>query len=249
MKYTDKKVAVITGASSGIGRAIAKKFAENGLKVVLGARTSEELAELKKELGTEEGEAIYRTCDMTSMDQVNGLIQAAKDTFGELHILVNNAGLMPLSYLKNRHLDEWEEMVDVNVKGVLKATYAALPLLKKQDSSHIINIASADGRTIYEGGAVYAATKAAVIKFSEGIRTELSPEFNIHVTCIDPGTVDTPLRESITDEELLNDKESSWTEDEAKLMADDIAELAYFAISRPDRVNLTEMIVKPTGKG
>ncbi|MFA0963775.1 SDR family oxidoreductase [Roseivirga sp. BDSF3-8] len=249
MKYIDNRIAVVTGASSGIGKAIARKFVKSGIKVVLGARSADELAELKQELKDEEGEVVYRTCDMTNQEQVVGLIRAAEETFGGLHILVNNAGVMPLSYLKNRHLEEWEQMVDVNIKGVLKATYAALPYLKEQNSSHIINIASADGRTIYPGGAVYAATKAAIIKFSEGIRTELSPSHNIHVTCIDPGTVDTPLRENITDEELLEDNKDSWTEDEAKLLAEDIAECALFAISQPERVNLSEMIVKPTGKG
>lgn len=240
------KVAIVTGASSGIGRAIARALAQKGVKVVLASRNMDELNELKNEIEEKGGTAIVIQTDVTKTKEAETLVKQTVDKWKQLDIVVNSAGLMPLSYLKNRHIDEWLQMVDVNVKGTLITTYAALAPMKKQKSGHFINLASIDGRELYEGGAVYGATKAAVIAFSRTLRMELSPEFNIRITCLEPGTVDTPLRESITDQEFINDQD--WDKDEAKLQPEDIAAAVLYAVQQPQSVNVNEIVIKPTGK-
>ena len=240
------KVALVTGASSGIGKAIAKALAQHGCRVVLASRNTEKLNQLKKEIENNGGKALVISTDVTSTKEVEALVKQTLEQWQQLDIVVNSAGLMPLSYLKNRHLDEWLQMVDVNVKGTLITTYAALPAMKKQQSGHFINLASIDGKELYAGGAVYGATKAAVIAFSRALRMELSPEFNIRITCLEPGTVDTPLRESITDQEFLEDQE--WGDDEAKLQPEDIARAVLYAAQQPASVNVNEIVIKPTGK-
>ena len=240
------KVAIVTGASSGIGRSIAKALAKAGARVVLASRNTEELKQLKGEIEKEKGTALVIQTDVTNTKEVESLVKQTVDRWQHLDIVVNSAGLMPLSYLKNRHLDEWLQMVDVNVKGTLITTYAALAPMKKQKSGHFINLASIDGREFYAGGAVYGATKAAVIAFSRTLRMELSPEFNIRITCLEPGTVATPLREGITDQEFLEDQD--WGEDEAKLQPEDIARAVLYAAQQPASVNVNEIVIKPTGK-
>ena len=153
---------------------------------------------------------------------------------------------MPLSYLKNLHLEEWLETIEVNLKGILRCTHEALPFMMKQKDGHIVNIASVDGKELYKGGAVYGASKAGIIALSRAMRMELSPEFNIRITSIEPGTVDTDLREDITDKELLKDKD--YGGDEPKLDPQHIADAVWYAISQPDSVNVNELVVKPTGK-
>lgn len=243
MKLQDK-VAIITGASSGIGRAVAKAFNEKGVRVVLAARNEKKLKDLRAEL---KGEAMVMPTDVTDTNQMQDLTDATLKKYGRIDIMVNNAGIMPLSYLKNRHIHEWLETVDVNIRGVMNGTYTVLPAMQKQACGHIINIASVDGKELFPGGSVYGATKAAIIAFSKGMRMELSPEFNIRVTCIEPGTVDTPLRDSITDEELLSDKDYD-DPDEPKLDPEDIARSILFAVSEPDGVNINELLIKPTQK-
>jgi NADP-dependent 3-hydroxy acid dehydrogenase YdfG len=177
---------------------------------------------------------------------VEAAFKEISNKFDHIDILVNCAGVMPLSYLKNRHLEEWLQTIEVNVKGSLRCINEALPAMKEQKNGHIINIASVDGKELFPGGAIYGASKAAVIALSHAMRMELSPEFNIRVTAIEPGTVDTPLREDITDQELLNDKEFS--EDEPKLSPEDLANAVIYATTQPDSVNVNEILVKPTGK-
>lgn len=241
-----EQVVIVTGASSGIGAAIAKAMAREGMRVVLCARNKEKLNNLQQQIKQDGGQALVITADVTSPVEVEKLVQKTLDQWQRLDIVVNSAGLMPLSYLKNRHLEEWLQMIDVNVKGTLITTYAALPQMKKQQSGHFINLASIDGRELYAGGAVYGASKAAVIAFSRAMRMELSPEFNIRITCLEPGTVDTPLREGITDQEFLEDQD--WGEDEAKLQPEDIARAVLYAVQQPQSVNINEIVIKPTGK-
>lgn len=240
------KVVIVTGASSGIGAAVAKALAREGMRVVLSARNKEKLNNLQQQIKQDGGQAMVIPADVTKPAEVEALVQKTLTQWQRLDIVVNSAGLMPLSYLKNRHLEEWLQMIDVNVKGTLIMTYAALPQMKKQQSGHFINLASIDGRELYAGGAVYGASKAAVIAFSRALRMELSPEFNIRITCLEPGTVDTPLRESITDQEFLEDQD--WGEDEAKLQPEDIARAVLYAIQQPQSVNVNEIVIKPTGK-
>lgn len=240
------KVAIVTGASKGIGKATAKALAAAGAKVVLAARDTEKLKQVQQEITGYGGQATIAETDVTVQEQVEAMAKKALDAYGTIDILVNSAGLMPLSYMKNRHLQEWEKMVDVNLKGILKTVYAVLPTMAENKSGHIINIASIDGRVMYPGGAVYGATKAAVIALSEGLRMELSPNFNIRITTLEPGTVDTDLRKAVTDKELLNDMD--WSEDEAKLEPADIAQSILYALTLPARANVNEILLKPSGK-
>ena len=246
MTDLNNKVAIVTGASSGIGKATAKTLAREGARVVLASRSEDKLNKLKAEIEQDGGEALVVPTDVTEPKAVENLVKKTLEKWQQLHIVVNSAGIMPLSYLKNRHLEEWLKMVDVNLKSILITTYAALPQMKEQKSGHFINIASVDGKEYYEGGAVYGATKAAVIAFSTTMRMELSPEYNIRVTCLEPGTVDTPLRKGISDEEFLEDQD--WGEGEAKLQVEDIANAVIYALKQPERVNVNEILIKPTGK-
>jgi len=239
----EKNVAVITGASSGIGKAIAEKLSAENYIVVLASRNFEKLKNISEELS---GESLPIETDVSSTESVSKAFGQIVDKYKRIDVLVNSAGIMPLTYLKNRHLDEWLSTIEVNVKGTLRCIHAALPIMKKQKSGHIINIASVDGKEIFEGGAIYGASKAAVIELSRAMRMELSPEFNIRVTAIEPGTVDTRLREDITDEELLEDK--NYGNGEAKLEPKNIADAVFYAVSQPASVNVNELLVKPTGK-
>lgn len=237
------KVAVITGASSGIGMAIAKKLSKEKCKVVLASRSVDKLKKLQKELPAE---SMVVEMDVSSTESVTRAFSEIQEKNDRIDILVNSAGIMPLTYLKNRHLDEWLSTIEVNVKGTLRCIYSALPKMKTQNDGHIVNIASVDGKEIFPGGAVYGASKAAVIELSKAMRMELSPEYNIRVTAIEPGTVETNLREDITDEELLKDK--NYNENEPKLKVENIADAVFYAVSQPDTVNVNELLVKPTGK-
>lgn len=239
----ENKVAVITGASSGIGKAIAEKLAGENYRIVLASRSVDKLKEIQKNLDTE---TLVVELDVSSTESVAKAFNKIEEKFNRIDILVNSAGIMPLTYMKNRHLDEWLSTIEVNVKGTLRCIYSVLPLMKKQKDGHIVNIASVDGKEIFAGGAVYGASKAAIIELSRAMRMELSPEFNIRVTAIEPGTVETDLRSDITDEELLNDK--NYDEDEPKLRAKNIADAVFYAISQPASVNVNELLVKPTGK-
>lgn len=237
------KVAIVTGASSGIGKAIAKALSGAGCKVVLASRSVDKLKDLQEEL--KHGSMVVRM-DVKDSESVEGAFKDIWDEFGEVHILVNCAGVMPLTFLKNQHLEEWLETIEVNVKGTLRCINAVLPAMKNQMDGHIVNIASVDGIEVFKGGAVYGASKAAVIALSRAMRMELSPEFNIRVTSIEPGTVATNLRDDITDRELLDEKD--YSEDEPKLKPQNIADAVLYAVTQPDSVNVNELLIKPTGK-
>jgi NADP-dependent 3-hydroxy acid dehydrogenase YdfG len=239
----ENKIAVVTGASSGIGKATAIALSEKGCKVVLASRSMDKLKEVQQEI---KGESYVVAMDVTDSESVQGAFKDIWDKYGQVDVLINCAGVMPLSYLKNRHIEEWLQTIEVNVKGTLRCINEVLPAMKTQKNGHIINIASVDGKEIFQGGAVYGASKAAVIALSKAMRMELSPAFNIRVTAIEPGTVATNLREDITDQELLNDKQ--YSDDEAKLDPKDIAEAVLYALSQPDKVNVNELLIKPTGK-
>lgn len=236
------KVAVITGASSGIGKSIAEELSKKGCKVALASRSVDKLKEIGKGLS----QSFEVELDVTSDKSVHEAFEKIYDHFGRIDILVNSAGVMPLTYLKNEKLEDWLQTIEVNVKGTLRCIHAVLPEMKKQNSGHIINIASVDGKEIFEGGAVYGASKAAVIELSKAMRMELSPDFNIRVTSIEPGTVETSLREDISDEELLKDKD--YGGDEPKLSPKNIADAVLYATTQPDSVNVNELLIKPTGK-
>jgi len=236
------KVAVVTGASSGIGKSIAEELSKKGCKVALASRSLDKLKDIGKGLS----DSFEVEMDVTNNESVTDAFEKIYDQFGQIDILVNCAGVMPLTYLKNRKLEDWLQTIEVNVKGTLRCVHAVLPMMKKQKSGHIINIASVDGKEIFEGGAVYGASKAAVIELSRAMRMELSPDFNIRVTSIEPGTVATDLRDDISDEELLEDKD--YGNGEPKLDPKNIADAVLYATSQPDSVNVNELLIKPTGK-
>jgi len=240
------KTIIITGASSGIGEATALKLAKEGANVVLTARREERLEKLKSKIEElNAGKALVITGDVTNKDNFKSSVSRTMEEFGSIDGLINNAGLMPLSYIKNLHTDEWDKMIDVNIKGVLNGVAAVLPTMMDQKSGNIINISSSAARKVYPGGAVYSATKSAVKIFSEGLRMELAPKFNINVTSIEPGFVDTELAYSITDEEIKEGLLSNFKE-MTPLEAEDIAEAIYYSLTQPTRANVNDVYIMPT---
>jgi len=239
------KVAIITGASSGIGYATSLALSKVGVKVAIGARRIDRLEKLEKEIKNNGHEVISQKLDVTQKSDCNAIVDSAVKKWGTVDILVNNAGLMPLSFVKKLKVDEWEQMVDVNIKGVLFCTAAVLPILLEKKSGHIINISSVAGRIVFPAGSVYCATKHAVTAFSEGLRQELSPRSNIRVTSIEPGVVATELTNTITDESLKEFVKTS-TKNMESLKAEDIANTILFAIQAPNHVNVNEVLIRPT---
>ena len=238
------KVAIITGASSGIGRATALALAKAGAKVAAGARRTDRLDSLEKQIGS--GEVMIQKLDVTKKSDCDSFVEAVIKKWGTVDILVNNAGLMPLSFFKNLKVDEWDQMIDVNIKGVLYCTAAAIPHMIAKKSGHIVNISSVAGRIVFPAGSVYCATKHAVAAFSEGIRQELSQRANIRVTCIEPGVVATELLNTITDKSLEKFVEASKQMD--ALQAEDIASAILFAVNSPAHMNVNEILIRPTGQ-
>ena len=192
------KVVVITGASSGLGEATARLLSAQGASVVLGARRQDRIRLLASDLNDGGGKAIAVTMDVTDRAQVKTLVDTAAQAYGRVDVMINNAGLMPQAPLERFKVDEWDRMIDVNLKGVLYGIAAALPYMQQQKSGHFINVSSVAGHKVGPGFAVYAATKHAVRALSEGLRMEVKP-YNIRTTVISPGAVATELPDSITD--------------------------------------------------
>ncbi|WP_405605447.1 SDR family oxidoreductase [Polaribacter sp. Asnod1-A03] len=238
------KVVIITGASSGIGKATALKMAKEGAKVVLTARSENKLKDLAKEIEKGKGTALVITADVTKIDEFKKVVEKAKKEFGTVHILINNAGLMPLSYVEKFKTGDWNKMVDVNIKGVLNGVEAVLPTLIENKNGHIINISSTAAYNYFPGGAVYCATKAAVQMFSEGLRKEISAKHGINVTSIEPGAVDTSLFETITDEDIL--EELKGMKKMTSLQAEDIANAIFYAVNQPKRANINNIHILPS---
>lgn len=238
-----ERVALVTGASSGIGRATALALAKIGMRVALGARRTDRLEDLESEIAAAGGTAASYTVDVTQRGACQDFVDDAVRRWGRVDILVNNAGLMPLSFVKNLHIDEWDRMIDVNIKGVLYCTAAALPHMLEAGSGHIVNVSSVAGRIVFPAGSVYCATKHAVTAFSEGLRQELSARKGIRVTCIEPGVVATELTDTITDGSLKGFVEGS--KNMAALQSEDIAAAVVYAASSPKHVNVNEILIRP----
>jgi NADP-dependent 3-hydroxy acid dehydrogenase YdfG len=196
MQGIKDKVVVITGASSGLGEAAARRLVRNGAKLVLGARRLDRLHALANELSLGD-HAVVQT-DVSKYDEVKRLVDHAVKAHGRIDVMINNAGLMPQSLLESLKIDEWDRMIDVNIKGVLYGIAAALPVMKAQKSGHIINVSSVAGHKVRPGGTIYSATKSAVRVISEGLRQEVKP-YNIRTTIISPGAVESELPDTITD--------------------------------------------------
>ena len=237
------KVVLITGASSGIGYSTAITLSKEGAKIVAGARRTEKLDELKKAIEKENGRILTTSLDVTKKDECTEFAELALKEYGNIDVLINNAGLMPLSFVKNLKLDEWDTMVDVNIKGVLYSTAAVIPTMLSNKSGHIINISSVAGRLVFPAGSVYCATKHAITAFSEGLRQELSQRSNIRITCIEPGVVATELTNTITDESLKSFVDS--VKKMKALDAQDIANAIFYALNSPAHVNMNEILIRP----
>ena len=240
------KVAIITGASSGIGYATSLTLSKAGIRVAVGARRTERLQELEKQIIKNNGEILVQKTDVTRKSDCDSLVNTIVEKWGKVDILINNAGLMPLSYFKNGKVEEWEQMIDVNIKGVLYCTSAVVPYMLEKKSGHIINISSVAGRIVFAGGSVYCATKHAIAALSEGLRKELSPTYNIRVTCIEPGAVETELLGSITDESMTGFIQA--TKNMETLRSDDIANAILYAVQAPGHVNVNEILIRPTAQ-
>lgn len=238
------KVALVTGASSGIGRATALALSRAGAKVAAGARRMDKLKSLKQEIEKAGGEAMIQKLDVTKKAECDAFVEATVTSWDTVDILVNNAGLMPLSFFKKLKVSEWDQMIDVNLRGVIYCTAAVIPHMTAKKSGHIVNMSSIAGRTVFPAGAVYCATKHAVTAFSEGLRQEFSQRSNIRVTCIEPGVVDTEINDTITDESLAKFVES--TKQMAALKAEDIANAILFAVGSPPHMNVNEIMLRPT---
>ena len=240
------KIIVITGASSGIGYSTAKALAKKGAKIVAGARRLDRLETLKKEIIDDDGEIIICETDVTKKSDCDNLVKQAIDKHGTVDVLINNAGLMPLSFVKSLKIDEWDRMIDVNIKGVLYCTAAVIPTMVEKKSGHIVNISSVAGRVVFPAGSVYCATKHAVTAFSEGLRQELSVRKNIRITSIEPGVVQTELTNTITEKALEAFVEKH--KEMEGLKAEDISNAIIFAIDAPNHVNVNEILVRPTAQ-
>jgi len=236
------KVVVITGASSGLGEATARLLSAQGASVALGARRVERIQALADELTASGGKALAVATDVTDRDQVKALVDAAVQTYGRIDVLINNAGLMPHSPLERLKIDDWNQMIDVNIKGVLYGIAAALPYMQQQKAGHIINVSSVAGHKVRPGGVVYAATKHAVRVLSEGLRMEVKP-YNIRTTVISPGAVATELPNSITEPDIAENVRKGY---EIAIPADSFARMVAFAMSQPEDVDVNEILFRPT---
>ena len=241
MLNVENKVVIVTGASSGIGEATARLLAKNGAKVVLGARRTDRLKTIAKDIHAEGGIAEYKTLDVTKPEQLEELAQFAKSKFDRIDVLINNAGVMPLLALDQLKVEEWDRMIDVNIKGVLYGIAAVLPMMKAQKAGQIINLSSIGGHAVYPTAAVYCATKFAVGAISEGLRQEVGGD--LRVTVISPGTTESELANSISDEAA---KKGMQEFRKIVISAEAIARSILFAISQPDEVDISEIIVRPT---
>lgn len=241
------KVVIITGASSGMGKTTAALLAERGAKVVVGARRKDELEELVNTIRSNGGIANFQVTDVTVPHDVERLVKYAVDCYGKVDVMINNAGVMPISYLEDLRVEDWEKMIDVNIKGVLYGIAAALPIFRKQETGHFINIASTAGHKTVPTQSVYSATKYAVRVISEGLRQEAGDK--LRVTIISPGMTRTTGAEAsaafITNPEARDRLKQL---QKIAMPSEAIARAIAFAIEQPSEVDVNEIIVRPTAQ-
>ena len=240
----EDKVVVITGASSGIGEATAIMLAERGAKVVLGARGLNRLEALARRIMGAGGEVAYAQTDVRRREDLTSLVKLALDRYDQLDVLISNAGIMPVSPLDDLRVEDWENMIDINVKGVLYGIAAALPVFRKQGFGHFVNTASTAGHKTVPNQSVYSATKFAVRAISEGLRMEAGEK--LRVTIISPGFVNTNFAEGVTNPEVKTQLENA--RDKFALPPEAIARAIVFAIEQPSDVDVNEIIVRPTAQ-
>ena len=240
MSELNTKVVAITGASSGIGEATARLLAAKGARVLLGARRTERLAKVVDEIRAAGGDAHFMSLDVTSLTEMEAFVEKAKSHFGGLDVFINNAGIMPLSPLSSRKVEEWDRMIDVNIRGVLYGIAAAQPLIEQQQHDHIINISSIGGLAVSPTAAVYCATKFAVRALSDGLRQETD---RLRVTVISPGVVTSELADTISDDTA---REAMKAFRRVALEPEAIARAVAYAIEQPTDVDVSEIVVRPT---
>ena len=240
------KVVVITGASSGLGESTARHLAKLGATVVLGARRKDRLDAIVKDIQAAGGEALAVTVDVTKRAEVEGLVKKAIDTYGRIDVMVNNAGIMAIAPLAALKVEEWERMVEINIKGVLYGIAAALPHMQKQKSGHFINTASVFGIKVFApGGTVYCATKEAIRTLTEGLRMEAHAD-KIRCTIISPGAVDSELKQDTSDpasSEAVKELYKAWA-----IPAESVARAVAYAIEQPPDVDINEIVIRPTAQ-
>ncbi|KXJ65237.1 oxidoreductase [Achromobacter xylosoxidans] len=240
MQERQSKVVLITGASSGIGEAAARLLAAQGHRVYVGARRTDRLETLVQEIRAKGGTAAFRALDVTSAEDMQAFVRGAEAAFGQVDVIVNNAGVMPLSPLSSLKVDEWDRMIDVNIRGVLHGIAAVLPGMERQGHGQVINVSSIGGLSVSPTAAVYCATKFAVRAISDGLRQETS---KIRVTVVCPGVVESELADTITDDTARVAMQSFRR---VALHPDAIARAIAYAIEQPDDVDVSEVVVRPT---
>jgi len=240
MNAKTSKIVLITGASSGIGEATARLLAQNGATVLLGARRTERLERIVADIVAAGGIAEARALDVTRREEMQAFAAHAIARFGRIDVIVNNAGVMPLSPLASLKLDEWDRMIDVNIRGVLHGIAAVLPTMQKQGAGHVVNVASIGAHAVSPTAAVYCATKYAVWAISEGLRQEHQ---DIRVTTISPGVTESELADTISDEK---GREEMKEFRKVAIGAAAIARAIDFAISQPEDVDTSEIVIRPT---
>jgi len=245
MENIKGKVVAITGASSGIGKATALLLAERGAKVVLGARSEDRLKELVLQIENSGGEAAYIITDVKQRDNLTALVNLACGQYGKLDVLINNAGIGPISLFDDLRVEDWEEMIDVNFKGTLYGIAAALPVFRRQGFGHVINVISTAGLKIVPQQGVYAATKNAVRTITEALRQEAGDK--LRVTGISPGFINTDFAESMTNPDVK--AQIIATRDKMAISPNAIARAIAFAIEQPADVDVGDIVVRPTAQG
>jgi NADP-dependent 3-hydroxy acid dehydrogenase YdfG len=235
------KVVIITGASSGIGESTARLLASRGVNILIGARRLERLEALASDIRAEGGSVIVHQLDVTDLNSMETIVKVAQNRFGQVDAIVNNAGLMPLSPLEALKIDEWNQMIDVNIRGVLHGIAAGIPIMKEQGFGHFINVASIGAYEVSPTAAVYCATKFAVRAITDGLRQEVAGK-GIRVTLVSPGVTESELAESITDTEA---RELMKEYRRIALPASAIASAIAYAIEQPDNVDVNELVIRP----
>lgn len=253
MSILSDKVAIVTGASSGIGRAAALALGKRSAKVVLAARRTDRIEALARQIIASGGSAVAVSCDVADRGQVEHVARTALNEFGRIDILINNAGVMPISPMASCRFDDWDRMVDVNIKGALYCIGCVLPTMLEQKTGHIVNVSSVAGRRTFPSAAVYCGTKFALHAISEGLRNELGEQSakdgnRIRVTILAPGVVATDIGDSITDEKVRENMKKYYAAIADPLTGEDMADSILYALEAPPHVNVNELLIRPTAQ-